>query len=189
MKQLVISLKVILLCTLITGGMYPLMMTGFAQAFFPHKAGGSLILDAQGRVTGSELIGQRFSAARYFHGRPSASGYDAVASGGSNLGPFNDALVAAIHTEADAVRKQNALPADAKIPADLVTASGSGLDPHISLAAALLQVKRVAEARKTDETAVTKLVYGTAERQYMNIAGERFVNVVRLNRDLDAQVR
>ena len=140
-------------------------------------------------MTGSELIGQRFVSARYFHGRPSASGYDALSSGGSNLGPSNDALISAIRKESGEVRTHNALSADAKIPADLVTASGSGLDPHISLASALLQVKRVAAARNVDASAVEAAVRGVAEKRYMNIAGDGFVNVVRLNRILDAQVK
>src|SRR5208337_2556719 len=144
-KQTVISLVMLIMLTVLGGLVYPLVITGLAQLFFPHQANGSLI-SQNGKIVGSELIGQSFASPRYFHGRPSAAGqngYDASNSSGSNLGPTSKVLMTQIATYAAQVRQENGLPADALVPADLVTMSASGLDPDISPDAAFLQVPRV----------------------------------------------
>jgi K+-transporting ATPase ATPase C chain len=175
-----------LLLTLITGIVYPLAVTGLAQAFFPHQASGSLMV-GNGQALGSELIGQPFDDPKYFWGRLSATSpfpYNAAASSGSNLGPLNADLVKAAQARIDALRDAdpgNATP----IPVDLVTASGSGLDPHISVAAALYQVPRVARARGLGEDQVRALVARFTEGRQFGILGERRVNVLKLNLALD----
>jgi len=174
------------LLTLITGIVYPLAVTGLAQAFFPHQAGGSLIV-RNGQALGSELIGQPFDDPMYFWGRLSATSpfpYNGAASAGSNLGPLNAGLVKAAQARIDALRA--AAPGNAApIPADLVTASGSGLDPHISVAAALYQVPRVARARGLGESQVRALVARFTEGRQFGILGEARVNVLKLNLALD----
>jgi K+-transporting ATPase ATPase C chain len=175
-----------LLLTLITGVVYPLAMTGLAQAFFPHQANGSLMV-RNGQTVGSELIGQPFDGPKYFWGRLSATApfpYNAAASSGSNLGPLNANLVKAAQARIDALR--NADPDNTTpIPVDLVTASGSGLDPHISVAAALYQVPRVARARGMGEDQVRALVVRFTEGRQFGILGEPRVNVLKLNLALD----
>ncbi len=173
---------------LLTGVVYPLVVTGVAQAVWPDKANGSLLLEG-GRVRGSALVGQPFSSPRYFWGRPSATSpapYDASASAGSNLGPTNPALAAAVRDRVAALHAADPSLAG-PVPVDLVTASASGLDPDISVAAALVQVPRVARARGLPEAAVRSLVQGRAQGRTLGFLGEPRVNVLALNLALDGQ--
>jgi K+-transporting ATPase ATPase C chain len=169
------------------GLIYPLAMTGIAQLLFPKQANGSLITD-HGRVIGSELIGQQFSAPGYFHSRPSAAGkgYDASSSGGSNLGPTSKALADIIRERTDNVTKQNTELGKGKIPVDMVTASGSGLDPDISVANAYAQAPRVAKARGMSGESVRQLVDKYTIGRTLGFLGEPRVNVLKINRMLDA---
>ena len=188
--QLRPALVLLVALTLITGFLYPLVITGLAQMLFPQQANGSLIL-VDGKPVGSSLIGQPFDVPKYFWGRPSATSpfpYNAAASSGSNLGPTNDALIKAVQARIDALKSadpDNPLP----IPVDLVTASGSGLDPHISSASAAYQVKRVARARGTEEAVVRQLVSQHTEGRQLGILGEPRVNVLELNLALDRHVK
>lgn len=172
--------------TLICGVAYPLLGTVIGQVAFHDKANGSLI-KRDGVVVGSELIGQSFAAPQYFHSRPSAagSGYDGAASSGSNLGPTNPELLAAVAERADTYRKENGLASDAMVPVDAVTASGSGLDPHISIANARIQTARVATARGLDRAVVAQLVDKFTDGRQLVVLGEPGVNVVELNLALD----
>src|SRR5512135_3677901 len=180
--QLRPALMSLVTLTLITGLLYPLVITGLAQMFFPWQANGSLILK-DGHPIGSMLIGQPFDAPKYFWGRPSATSpfpYNAAASSGSNLGPTNDALTKAVQARIDALKAadpDNPLP----LPVDLVTASGSGLDPHISPASAAYQVRRVARVRGIEEDVVRQLVSQHTEGRQLGILGEPRVNVLALN--------
>lgn len=172
--------------TILTGALYPLMVTGLARLFFPGQAAGSLIA-RQGRAVGSELVGQAFASPGYFWGRPSATPggpYNAASSAGSNLGPTNPALLAAVGERVRALRAAD--PGNpARVPVDLVTASASGLDPHISPAAALYQARRVARARGLDEERVRALVNAELTERTLGLLGERRVNVLKLNLALD----
>lgn len=184
--QLKPALRVFLALTLLTGVAYPLAVTGLAQMLFPHEANGSLIV-RDGKTIGSELIGQPFDAPKYFWGRPSATlpfPYNAAASAGSNLGPTNPALAEAVKARIASLRVAD--PGnDAAIPVDLVTASGSGLDPHISPAAAAYQVKRVAKVRGLELGKIQRLVDEHVEERQFGVFGERRVNVLLLNLALD----
>ena len=177
------TLMMTLLFTLLLCGVYPLTVMGIGKLAFPHQANGSLIVD-KGVVTGSELIGQSFTSDRYFNSRPSAAGkgYDASASSGSNLGPTSKALADRMKGDIALRRSQGITGA---IPADLVTASASGLDPDLSPAAALVQVPRVAKARHMSEEAVRMLVENSIDRPFLWFVGDEHVNVLLLNRQLD----
>jgi K+-transporting ATPase ATPase C chain len=170
--------------SLLTGLIYPLFMTGIIQMAIPEKASGSLVV-ADGRVIGSELIGQNFSGPGYFHGRPSAVGYMANGSGGSNLGPTSNKLMEETQKRIEYVRLENELSSDIPVPADLVLASGSGLDPHISAEGAMLQVPRIAKFRGLPELEVRTLVNQSVEPIYLGTFGQDRVNVLRLNIGLD----
>jgi K+-transporting ATPase ATPase C chain len=186
MKQLMIAIRVTVAFTILTGVLYPLLVTGLAKAVFPHQANGSLI-QANGKTVGSELIGQRFTKPEYFHGRPSAAGndgYDGLASGGSNLGPTNKALVDRVQADLKKFRDEN--PAfTGPVPADLLAGSGSGLDPDISPASADAQVARVAGARGMSPDAIRQLVAANSEGRQFGLLGEPRVNVLKLNLALD----
>lgn len=188
MKLLKQSFLMNLCLTLLLGFAYPAVMTGLAQVLFPSKANGSLIVK-DGAVVGSELIGQAFGDPKYFHGRPSAagSGYDGLSSSGSNLGPTSKALMDRV--DGDVARERKAAGRSDEVPGDLVTASGSGLDPDLSPAAALWQVPSVAKARGLDEGKVRALVEASVEGRTLGVLGEPRVNVLMLNLALDALSR
>ena len=186
-RQLTPAFLAVVVFTLICGVVYPLVATAVGQVAFDHQADGSLI-EHDGHVVGSELIGQVFTAPQYFHSRPSAAGdgYDGSASSGSNLGPTNPDLLNAVKERVAAYRQENSLPDDAMVPVDAVTASGSGLDPHISVANADIQSARVAAARGLDASTVLAMVHDYTEGRDLGVLGEPGVNVVRLNLALDA---
>jgi len=171
---------------IIAGGIYPLVCWGLAQALFPGRSNGSLVT-RNGRIVGSSLIGQSFRSPTYFHPRPSAAGegYDAERSGGTNLGPLSKTLVEAVRARAAAYRAENGLAADAAVPADAVTSSASGLDPHISLENARIQARRVARARGLPEANVLRQVGACTEGRTLGFLGEPCVNVLLLNLSLD----
>lgn len=176
-----------LVLALVCSGLYPLVVLGISQALFPDKANGSLINDKSGTVRGSKLLGQGFTDAKYFHPRPSAAGngYDAANSGASNLGPTSQKLKETLKDRIDAYRKENNLDTNTPVPADAITASGSGLDPHISVENAELQIARVAKARGLAVERVRELVRQNTEGRDLGFLGEPGVNVLELNLALD----
>jgi len=182
-KNLAIAVLMTIVTTLLLGVAYPLLVTAVAQALFPNEANGQLIR-RDGRVIGSSILGQRFSAPGYFHGRPSAAGngYDAASSGGTNLGPTNRLLIQSVEERVAAARQENP---GVPVPIDLVTSSGSGLDPDISPDAAAFQIPRIARARHTSESAVRQLVASHVDGRQFGFLGEPRVNVLRLNLALD----
>jgi K+-transporting ATPase ATPase C chain len=190
LNELKPALLMLALLTVLTGGVYPLLVTGIAQGLFPHQANGSLI-EQNGKVVGSELIGQPFSDPKYFWGRPSATGpvpYNAGASSGSNLGPLDPALEVAVKARIAALKASD--PANtAPIPVDLVTASGSGLDPHISPAAARRQALRIARLHGLSETEVMQLIDAHTQGRQFGLLGEPRVNVLALNLALEHRGR
>jgi len=187
-EQILPGLRIKLFMTLLLGVIYPLTMTGISQFLFSHQANGSLITSGN-RVIGSELLGQNFTRPQYFHPRPSSAGngYDATASSGSNLGPTSTKLLTDIKTRVDQYRAENGLSPDSQVPADAVTGSASGLDPHISPANAAMQVARVARARGIAVDKVTGLVARFTEPASVGLLGEPRVNVLKLNLALDGQ--
>jgi K+-transporting ATPase ATPase C chain len=185
--QFIAALKFLLIMTLITGMVYPLVMTGIAQLIFPSKANGSLIIK-DGRIIGSELIGQRSDSSIYFSSRPSATGYNPIPSGASNYGPTSDTLRKLVDTRRQIFGKLNSIQDLLSIPNEMIFASGSGLDPHISPEAALLQVDRVAKARNFDGKQKEKLLSDLkvmTEKPQFFILGEARINVLSLNMKLD----
>jgi potassium-transporting ATPase KdpC subunit len=185
-RNLLIAVLMTVVTTLLLGIVYPMVVTALAQTMFPDKANGQLVSRRDGQLIGSRIIGQAFSSPEYFHGRPSAAGtgYDAANSGGSNLGPTNKKLVDAVTANVSAARADNPT---APVPIDLVTASGSGLDPHVSPAAALFQVPRVAHERGAAEADIRRLVEAQAEDRQFGFFGEPRVNLLLLNLTLDQQ--
>ena len=184
-KNFVISVLMTIATTVLLGIIYPLVVTGLAQVIFPHKANGQLI-QKDGKIVGSSIIGQGFAGAGYFHSRPSAAGngYDAGNSAGSNLGPTNQKLIDRVKGDVTTARAEN--PGEA-VPIDLVTGSASGLDPHITPAAAEFQLPRVAKERGTDLEQLRALVQKHTEERQLGFLGERRVNVLELNLELDEQ--
>lgn len=181
-----IAVRATVLTLVVTGLAYPLVMTGLAQTLFPHAAGGSLVTDSQGKVVGSELIGQAFTRSEYFQPRPSAAGagYDAAASSGSNLGPTSQKLHDRVHADLERLQRENP-NAVGPVPAELVTASASGLDPHISPAGAIWQVPRIAAARGVGDERVLSLIAEQTEGRTFGVLGAPRVNVLLLNLELD----
>lgn len=193
MKNLLSELRISLVATvslaLLLCGIYPLVVWGIAQGLFPYKANGSLIM-RDGKIVGSELLAQNFTDPKYFHPRPSSAGetgYDGGSSGGSNLGPLSKKLIDSVEERVKAYRQENNLPPATPVPADAVTASGSGLDPHISVQNALLQASRVARERGVREQAMVAEIKSHTQGRDLGILGEPRVNVLTLNLALDAR--
>jgi potassium-transporting ATPase KdpC subunit len=193
MKALFSDIRAAVVSTLVFAvvlcGLYPVAVWGVSQITFKHKADGSLIVDKDGTVRGSSLLGQVFAGAKYFHSRPSAAGafgYDGASSGGSNLGPTSQKLNDAIKERIAAYRTSEGLAANVEVPADAVTASGSGLDPHISVKNAELQASRVAKARNLSVEKVKELIAASTNKSDLGILGDAGVNVLQLNLSLDA---
>jgi len=185
MKNLITAILMTIVTTLLLGLIYPLVVTGLAQVIFPEQANGSLIKSSDGTVLGSRLIGQPFSSAGYFRSRPSAAGavgYDAGASSGSNLGPTNQKLIDRVKADVEKLRAENPGP---PVPVDLVTTSASGLDPHISPAAAEFQVPRIARERGISGEELRRLIKAHTEGRQFGFLGEVTVNVLELNMELD----
>jgi K+-transporting ATPase ATPase C chain len=188
LKEVLTSILATLVFAVLLCGIFPLIIFGAGQLFFPQKANGSLIESSDRRIIGSELLGQNFAGAKYFHPRPSAAGangYDAASSSGSNLGPTSQKLMDAVKQRVETYRAENGLAADALVPGDAVTASGSGLDPHISVKNAELQAPRVAKERGLSLDALKAEIAKATDGRPLGILGEPGVNVLKLNIALD----
>jgi K+-transporting ATPase ATPase C chain len=186
-KQFIIALKFFLIMTVVTGIVYPLIMTGFAQLAFPYKANGSLITK-DGKIIGSELIGQKFDSTLYFWSRPSAIDYNPIPSGASNYGPTSDTLRKLVKARSNLFRKMNSLADTTEIPVEMIFASASGLDPHISPEAARLQANRIVKNRKFEEAQrgkVDSLIKKLTEYPQFHLLGQERINVLHLNLSLD----
>jgi K+-transporting ATPase ATPase C chain len=187
-EQIRITVISLLWWTALLGIVYPLFIFGVGQIFFPHFSNGSILKDASGRPVGAYNIGQNFSSPRYFHPRPSnagADGYDATSSGASNLGPTSEKLINLLHERIENYRAENRLSPTEPIPADAVMSSGSGLDPHISVQNAYLQMPRVAAARNIPESELRELIRKETSQRWLGVFGEKRVNVLVLNIKLD----
>ena len=187
LKELWTSILATVVLCIVVSGIYPILIWGVGQLLFPHQANGSLV-ERNGQILGSELLAQGFSGAKYFHPRPSAAGtgYDPLNSGGSNLGPTSQKLIDGIKANATQYRQENGLPPEAVVPADSVTASGSGLDPHISLQNAQLQIPRVAKERGLTEELIRGEVAKATDNPLLGLGGDPGVNILKLNLALDA---
>ena len=191
MKTIFIEIKNSVIAVLVTGflccGLYPVVVYGLGQVLFKQQANGSLITGKDGKLLGSSWLSQNFASDQYFHPRASAAGtgYDATSSGGTNLGPTSQKLIDSVKAAVEQYRKENNLPADALVPADAVTSSASGLDPHISLKNAEIQVARVAKARNMDSTRILAMVKEQTDGRSLGVFGEPGVNVLKLNLALD----
>src|SRR5208283_621945 len=185
-EHLNIAFRFTILTTILFGLLYPLGVTGLSHLAFPRQANGSLIISKDGTIAGSDLIGQPFTSAKYFHSRPSSAGagYDATASTGSNLGPTNKQLIDRVHADVTKLEQEN--PGE-PIPADLVTSSGSGLDPHISPASAAFPIQRIAKARGISPDQLKALVLAHLEKRQFGLLGEARINTLQLNLDLEAK--
>ena len=186
MKQIKIALKLFAILMILVGVIYPVAVTALAQLFFPKEAGGSLLYDSGGNLTGSALIGQPFSDPKYFWSRPSATSdypYNPLASGGSNLGPTNKILIEQISNRTELLKSSGI---QSPVPSDLVEASASGLDPHISMQSALVQMPRVARARNLDEETLRNIVLEHVEERQFGFLGKQRINVLKLNIALDS---
>ncbi len=179
MKQLKISILMLIVFTMLTGVIYPALITGAGRIFFNTKIDGSLIIK-KGTVKGSTLIGQKFEKPEFFHGRPSAVNYDSAGSGGSNLGPTNKKLIDGVKARVDQIRKDFIISGKNTLPSDFIFMSGSGLDPHISIESAMLQVERIASARKIDKSIITDIINLNHEKQFF-FYGSSYVNVLKMN--------
>ena len=187
LKELWTSILATVVLCIVVSGIYPILIWGVGQLLFPHQANGSLV-ERNGQILGSELLAQGFSGAKYFHPRPSAAGtgYDPLNSGGSNLGPTSQKLIDGIKANATQYRQENGLPPEAVVPADSVTASGSGLDPHISLQNAQLQIPRGAKERGLTEELLPGEVAKATDNTLLGLGGDPGVNILKLNLALDA---
>jgi K+-transporting ATPase ATPase C chain len=187
-KQTIIALKFLLVMTILTGIIYPVLMTGLAQLCFPSKANGSILKTDDGKIIGSELIGQKFDSVAYFWSRPSASAYNAVPSGASNYGPTSDTLRKQVKARKFLFAKMNSITDTLNIPGEMIFASGSGLDPDISPGAALMQVDRIIKARNlnvTQKEEVVNIIHNLTRPPQVSIFGEPRINVLLLNIELD----
>ena len=186
-KNILRSFLLLVIFTIILGFLYPLLITGISKIIFPYRSSGSLI-KYEGKIVGSELIGQNFTGEQYFHPRPSAAGkdgYDPLSSGGSNYAPANEDFISAVKERISNLRKENKLEDYIKIPSDAVTSSGSGLDPDISVDNALLQIDRIAKKRNISVSEINDLIRQNTEKRILGFLGEPKVNVLKLNLLLD----